>query len=365
MIGRTFTDISHGGAMALRDFVDRKSKQPYFNWYQRTYARIVLRKFLTRHRILEQGVRQSTGRGLRRQASLDQLLMRRVAFDHSTLNQINMLLDGKLSEEKFPALSKKIDDMIHQLSISSSQRNALVALFNYINAQGSIALGYTEDILTPKDSRGDVISAIGWTLWTLPFTGPLTWGAIFAKRVKYVSSQGGDITFILPEGRYGYTFTAQGAFTSFYIWEEILKKIDSMDPIPNYQFMLFGVMESSTLSKINDQADFKNLYTYCLFRCVYGASNEPNSGITNTPIDKSAIEARIEAAIKASADKNFPMDNQLGATSHFEFAYLLHAGYKFRMVGTEGKIQSFMNFSTGKQDPIEQKFRDRMAELEH
>jgi hypothetical protein len=279
------------------------------------------------------------------------------------LNQINRLLDGKLPDAELQGLGEKIGDIIGQLDVSSPQHNTLVTLFNYINAQGSIVLGYTEDVLTPRNQSGDVMPAIGWTLWSVPSFGFSTWGMDFVGRIQYVSYQGGDIAFIFPEGAYGHTFTAQGVFTSYHIWKEILRQIDSMGPSPDYQFMLFGVVSPKILSKINDHGDLKNLYAYHVFRQAYEASNGPDSPISDTPIDKPTIGARVNAAIQALADKNLSTDNQEGATSHFELVYLLHAGTKFKIVATEEKIQSFGDFPVDESDPDGQEFRSRIKAL--
>jgi hypothetical protein len=279
------------------------------------------------------------------------------------LNQINRLLDGKLPDAELQGLGEKIGDIIGQLDVSSPQRNTLVALFNYINAQGSIVLGYTEDVLTPRNQSGDVMPAIGWPLWSVPSTGFPTWGIDFVRRIQYVSSQGGDITFILPEGEYGYTFTVQGVFTSYCIWKEVLRQIDSMGPSPDYQFMLSGAVAPKILSKINDHGGLKNLYAYHIFRQAYEANNRPYSPIANSPIDKSTIGVYVNDAIQALADKNLSMDNQLGATSHFEFTYLLWIGIDFKMIGSEEKIQSFMEFLLDESDPDAQEFHDRLNAL--
>jgi hypothetical protein len=270
-------------------------------------------------------------------------------------------LGGNLPDAELPNLSKKIGDIMGQMDVRSPQRNALIALSNYIDAQGSIALGYTEDVSIPKAPGGTVIPAIGWLLWSVPSAGFLTWGAIFGKRVQYVSSQGGNITFILPESKYGHTFTPLGVCTSYRIWKEILRQIDSMGPSSDYKRTLSKVMEDDILSKIDDVKDFKKLYAYHVFRQVYALSNEPSSPIANTPIDKSTIGSRVEYAIKALVAGNRSDFDQYGATSHFEFVYLLEAGYKFRIVGSEERIQSFVDFSTDEQE-FHSRFRALMAE---
>jgi hypothetical protein len=365
MDGRTFVNNSYKGAMALRNFVDQKSKSPEFDWYQRTYANTVLRKFLERQGLSDiwESRRWTTGRGLGRQTSWDQVSRRWVTLDQDTLSRINRLLNGKLHDEELPNLSKKIGDIIGQIDVKSPQRNALIALLNYINAQGSIALGYTEDILTPKTPSGDAIPGIGWLLWSVPSVGSSTWGINFRERVQYVSSQGGDITFILPEGKYGHTFTALGVCTSYRIWKEILRQINATNPSPDYKFMLSRVIEDDILSKIDDCEDLKNLYAYHIFRQAYGAINKLSSPIANTPIDKPTIGVHINRAIKALATGNRCDFDQRGATSYFELVYLLWAGIKFKMVGSKEKIQSLVDFSTGQQDPDRQEFHNRIKKL--
>ncbi|MDR1233032.1 MAG: hypothetical protein LBJ75_02105 [Puniceicoccales bacterium] len=373
MDGRMFIDSSRKGAMALRNFVDQKSRKPDFDWYQQTYADNVLRKFLARNGLFDvrrthQSPRASMGwspvRVLGRQSSLDHVSERRTGFDHDTLHQVTRLLGGSLPDAELQSLGKKIGDIITQLDVSSPQRNALAALFNYINAQGSIALGYSEDILTPKNQSGDVIAAIGWPLWSIPSLGASTWGADFVRRIQYVSSQGGDITFILPEGEYGYTFTAQGICTSYCIWKEILRRIDSMDPKPDYRRMpVWSDVVGNTFFLQSNEEDFRILYAYYLFRYVYGVSNSSDNPIFDAPIDKSAIGAHIEDAIQALADKNLSRSNQLGATSHFEFVYLLCAGTEFKIIAGEEKVRSFVDFSTDEQDPDQQEFRDKIRAL--
>jgi hypothetical protein len=306
---------------------------------------------------------RTSGQVLGRQSSIDHVSKRWAEFDRDTLNQVNRLLYGQLPDAELPALSKKIGDIIDQLSVSSPQRNALAALFNYTKAQGSIALGYNEDILTPKTLGGDSIPAIGWLLWSTPSIGPLTWGIDFVKRIQYVSSQGGDITFILPEGEYGHTFTAQGAFTSYCIWKEVLSQIDAMAPSPDYQFMLFGVVPLEILLKMNNRDDYKNLYAYHVFRQAYEACNKPDSPIADTPIDKPTISAHVQGAIKALAGKDLPTDNQLGGTTYFEFVYLLYEGTNFEIVGTEEKIRKFADFLTDEQDPDQREFHNKIREL--
>jgi hypothetical protein len=274
------------------------------------------------------------------------------------------LLGGSLPDAELQNLGKKIGDIVSKLDVSSPQRNALAALLNYINAQGSIALGYSEDILTPKNQSGDVIAAIGWPLWSIPSLGLSTWGADFVRRIQYVSSQGGDITFILPEGEYGCTFTSQGACASYCIWKEILRRIDSMVPKPDYRRMPVwsDVVGDDFFSQSNED-DFRILYAYYLFLHVYGVNNSSDNPIFDAPIDKSAIGVHIEDAIRALANKNLFQDNQQGVTSHFEFVYLLHAGTEFKIIAGEEKIQSFMDFSTDEQDPDQQEFRDKIRAL--
>jgi hypothetical protein len=259
-----------------------------------------------------------------------------------------------LPDAELPDLSKKISDIIGRLSVSCPQRNALVALLNYINAQGSIVLGYTEDILTPRNQSGDVMPAIGWTLWSVPSTGFSTWGVDFVKRVQYVSSQGGDITFILPEGEKGYTFTAQGVFTSFCIWNEVKGLINKyMGDNTDYKLKLSKVIADYILLNINDRKDLKNLYAYHIFRQVYTLCNKPDSPISDTPVDISTIRKHIKTAVEAWDDGDMYEDDQKGATSHFEFTYLLWEGIKFKTIGSEEKIQSFMDFSTGKPGTVQ------------
>ncbi|MDR2776949.1 MAG: hypothetical protein LBB17_02810 [Puniceicoccales bacterium] len=333
----TFIDISHRGAVGVRSVVDQKSKKPRFDWYQRTYANTKLRKQLTQHMLLALG-----------------------KYNKSTLNQINRLLDGKLHDTELLGLSEKIGDLIGQLSVSSPQRNALVALLNYVDAQGSIALGYTEDILAPKTPGGDVVPAIGWPLWSVPYTGFSTWGVSFAERVKYVSSRGGDITFMLSESGNGHTFTAQGAFTTYCIWKEVLRQVNSVDPSPDYQSILSDIVTLKILSKINDYEDLKILYAYHVFRNVYGACNAPESPIATTFIDKPTIDAHIKDVIEALDRQELPQD---GATSYFEFAYLLCSGTKFAILATDEKVRSFVDFSTDEQDPDQEEFRDKIKTL--
>jgi hypothetical protein len=347
MDGITFAHRSREGAIGVRNFVDRKFREPFFAWYQQTYASNTLRRFL-----MGCGIFDMQG----------QRLMERATFDRDTLNQIKWLLKGKLPDVGLPSLGKKISDMIGQLSVSCPQRNALIALLNYINAQGSIALGYSESIFIPTTPIGNVIPAVGWPLWSVPAFGSI-WGMSFIKRVQYISSQGGDITFLLPEGQDSHTFTAQGVYTSYFILKKVWCQIASMNPKPDYKLMLSSVITHDILSNINDPEDLRNLYVYHVFRRVYGMNNTPNRPIASTPIDGSIIGARVKDAIKTFGSKKLSMNNQLGATTHFEFAYLLHAGINFKMIGVEEKIQSFVDFSTGREDPDVQEFCDRIEEL--
>jgi hypothetical protein len=384
----TFRDVSLEGAMAVKGQIDKISagSRDWLSTYQRQYAGHTLFKILTGSGLLnarksrsglikrksievEEQPKFLMGLDLGRRSFDDCFLMECAKFDRDTEIQVMRLLKGKFPDVKLQNLRKKIGDMLGQLSVSCPQRNALIVLLNYIDAQGSIVLGYSEDVLTSTTPDGRSIPAVGWPLWSVPSIGSM-WEITFRKRVQYISSQGGDITFMLPGGQDSHTFTAQGVYTSYCIWGEILRQIASMDPKPNYELMLSGIITHDILSKINDPEDLRNLYVYHVFRRVYGMNNTPNGPIASTPIDGSTIGARVKDAIKTFGSKNLTMNNQLemmnnqlGAMTHFEFAYLLHAGIKFKMVGTEEKIQSFVDFSTGREDPDVQEFCDKIREL--
>jgi hypothetical protein len=363
----TFLDKSHAGAAALRASMEAKFSDRF---WQIAYADTDLRQSLIRQELLSRKSNQldlvpeaqPLVQGLGRSVSLDDFVRRQVKFDPDTEDRVRRLLDGELPDEDLPALSKKIGDIIDQISVSSPRRNALIALLNYIDAQGSIALGYAEDVSDPKTPDGKRILGIGFELWSVPSSGSSTWGSVFPERAQYVSSQGGDITFILPEGEKGHTFTAQGAYASYRIWKEILRQIDTM-PELDYKPILSVIIEDDILSKINDSKDLRMIYAHHIFCQVYGASNEPSSPIASTPIDRPTIDLHVERAIKALKDGKVSNSNQRGAMSYFELAYLLEAGHKFRIVGSEEKIQSFVDFSTDESDPDEQEFRSRFRAL--
>ncbi|MDR1528313.1 MAG: hypothetical protein LBS22_01870 [Puniceicoccales bacterium] len=374
-----FIDRSRAAAMALRRIMDQADSRCQYSYsFNTLYPSLEECGVLSRRRAL--GTRklsqehepstpivgQTSGLGLRRSASCGKFSKRLklACLDQDTKDQVNRLLDGGLPDTELQGLGKKIANIIGQLSVSCPQRNALIELLNYINAQGSIVLGYKEDVLTPKIPGGDVIPAIGCPLWSVPVFGFESWGMDFRKRLEYVSSQGGDITFILPEGKYGHTFTAQGVFTSYHIWKEILRQIDSMDPQPNYRNMceLDSLIGSKFLS-CSKKEDLRILYAYHIFCLVYASYNRRGSLIATTPIDKSTIGARVRSAIEAWKEHGckiiFRSGNK-GEVSHFELAYLLHAGTKFKIVATEEKIQSFRDFPVDESDPDGQECRDRI-----
>ncbi|MDR0742195.1 MAG: hypothetical protein LBE98_01905 [Puniceicoccales bacterium] len=375
MSEKIFVDGSRSAAMALRSIVDQADPHCQYS-YSSNILCPSLKKCGVFNRRRALGARKSSreyepkltpivGQTLRRSASFDQFLNRlgRAWLDPDTENQVTQLLDDGLPDTELPGLGKKIGDIIGQLSVSCPQRNALVELLNYINAQGSIVLGYNEDVLIPKIPGGDVVPAIGYPLWSIPSTGFESWGMDFGKRVEYVSSQGGDITFMLPEGKYGHTFTAQGVFTSYYIWKEILRQIDSMDPQPDYRSMrgLASLIGSKLLS-CSKKEHLRILYAYHIFCLVYASYNRRGSSIATTPIDKSTIGVRVRSAIKVwnrDSCKIIRGEN-MGEVSHFEFVFLLHEGIKFKMIGSEEKIHSFTDFPVDESDPDGQECRDRI-----